>query len=127
MVLAGASLVPSKENTMGHTNTTERQVQNDSILIAKFCSQLLSHRSSSTSHLFSSKEAILSLLPCFCAPFCAAQFGLRFTLPALPSFLYLSFQPLLLDSHSNKVRVEFPQYITSRSNVQNIMFKMRQK
>lgn len=85
------------------------QAQGDSILIAKFCSQLLSYRSSGTLHLFSSQDTILSLFPHFSAPFCAAQISLHFTLPALPSFLYLSLQPLLcglsnkylgLNSHS---------------------------
>lgn len=95
LVFAGASLVPGKENTMGLINRTERRVQNDRMLVAKFCSWVLSHRSSGTRHLFSSQDAILSLLPCFRAPFCAARFGLHFTLPALPSVLDLSFQPLL--------------------------------
>lgn len=75
---------------MGQANRTGRQEQGDSILIAKFCSHLLSYRSTGTLHLFSSQDTILSLLRRFSAPFCAAQFSLHFTLLPLPSFLSLS-------------------------------------
>lgn len=101
---------------MAHANRTGRQVQDNSILIAKFCSQLLSYRSSGTLHLFSSQDTILSLLPHFSAPFCAAQFSLHFTLPALILYLYLS-SLSSVNSQANKVRVELAQFIASRANI----------
>lgn len=81
------------ESAMGHTNKTGRQVQDGSILIAKLCSQLLSHRSSGKLHL-SSGQDVIPFPPCpfFCSFLCSSLQS-AFHLPSSP-LIFISLQAL---------------------------------
>lgn len=78
---------------MEHTNKTGRQVQDGSILIAKLCSQLLSHKSSGKLHL-SSGQDMIPFPPCpfFCFFLCSSLQS-AFHLPSSP-LIFISLQAL---------------------------------